>query len=593
MVRAFRTICIAAMLLPGSRHAAAQTAPKPAPTGATTRAAARSVGVQGEWDGELTVGEARLKLVLHVSGDKGGELRARLDSPEQSVYGMEATAVSQEQGTLRFEIASVGASFEGKLSTDGRAIAGTWKQAGQDFPLIFHRQSGNAAGKKPANAVSPLEGTWQGAFQNGNMRYRLQLHVTHDEEKKLAGTLDSLDQGANGVPMSKLSELSGAVHFEIELVGGVYEGTINAAHNVITGKWSQNQDTVALEFKRSDEVLALLRPQNPKKPYPYKEEEVSFKNVSGTATLAGTLTIPAGTGPFPAALLVAGSGPQNRDEFLAGHRPFLVLADTLTRKGIAVLRYDKRGIGKSTGDFGGSTTEDFAADAESALTYLKRRQEILKEKVGVVGHSEGGLIAPILAAKGGVAWIVLLATPAQNGEKTMLAQSEAIAKAAGMSIAQVARSLDFDRKAYAMLREERDPAVLEKKLDAMVISSGMAEGAVPAAVQAQIHMLSSPWFRYFLDYDPLPALKKVQCPALVLIGSKDLQVPAAENLPLIQKALEEAGNREISVKEMPDLNHLLQHAESGTPAEYGAIEETISPEVLQLISDWATKHGGS
>jgi pimeloyl-ACP methyl ester carboxylesterase len=593
MMRAFRTVCIAALLVAGNRVAAGQTPLKPATSSAGAQAAARPGDARGEWDGELVVGEARLKLVLHVSGDKGGELRARLDSPDQSVYGMEATAVSREQGTLRFEIASVGASFEGKLSADGRTLSGTWSQAGQSFPLVFRRQSGNAAGKKPANAVSPFEGTWQGAFQNGNMRYRLQLHVTHDEEKKLTGTLDSLDQGANGVPMSKLSEQNGSVHFEIDLVGGIYEGTINAGRNAIAGKWSQNQDTVALEFKRSDEVLELRRPQNPAKPYPYKEEEVSFKNAAGTATLAGTVTIPAGAGPFPAALLLVGSGPQNRDEFLAGHRPYLVLADALARKGIAVLRYDKRGIGKSTGDFAGATTEDFSADADAALAYLKGRKEILREKVGVVGHSEGGLIAPILAARGAVAWIVLLATPAQNGEQTMLAQSEAIAKAAGMPIAQVAQSLDFDRKAYAMVREERDPAVLEKKLDAMVISSGMAESAAPATVLAQIHMLSSPWFRYFLDYDPLPTLKRVKCPVMALDGSKDLQVPAAENLPLIRTALEEAGNKEISVKEMPDLNHLLQHAESGTPAEYGAIEETISPEVLQLISDWATKHSSS
>jgi len=515
-----------------------------------------------------------------------------LDSPEQSVYGMEASAVSQAQGTVRFEIASVGASFEGKLGADGRSMTGEWKQAGQTFPLVFHRRSGNAAGKKPVDAISQFEGTWQGAFQNGNMRYRLQLHVTHDEEKKLSGTLDSLDQGANGLPMSKLSDKNDAVHFEIAMVAGVYEGTMNAAHNAIAGKWSQNQDTVALEFKRSDEVLALRRPQNPAKPYPYKEEEVNFQNAAGTATLAGTLTIPAGTGPFPAALLVAGSGPQNRDEFLAGHRPFLVLADALARKGIAVLRYDKRGIGKSTGDFSAATTEDFAVDAEAALGFLKGRKEIVREKVGVVGHSEGGLIAPLLAGKEAVAWIVLLAAPAQTGENTMLAQSRAIAEAAGMPIAQVAQSLDVDRKAYAMVREEHDAAVLEKKLDAMVISSGMAEGSMPASVQAQIHMLSSPWFRYFLDYDPLPALKKVKCPALVLNGSKDLQVSAAENLPLIEKALEEAGDKEATVKEMPDLNHLLQHAESGTPAEYGAIEETISAEVLQLICDWAAKHSG-
>src|SRR5579859_948999 len=541
-MRIYGAVLSAAMLASGAGLVAGQTAPKPANGGATTQVATRPAGVQGEWDGELAVGEARLKLVLHVTSEKSGEVRARLDSPDQSVYGMEATGVSQEAGTLRFEIGSVGATFEGKLGGDGRTIAGEWKQAGQGFPLVFHRQSGNAAGKKPGNAISPLEGTWQGAFQNGNMRYRLQLHVTHDEEKKLSGTLDSLDQGANGLPMSKLSEQSGTVHFEIALVTGVYEGKMNAAHNAIAGTWSQNQDSVALEFKRSDEALELRRPQNPTKPYPYKEEEVSFQNAAGTGTLAGTLTIPAGAGPFPAALLVSGSGPQNRDEFMGGHKPFLVLADALARKGIAVLRYDKRGLGKSTGDFSAATTQDFAADAAVALAYLKGRKEVAPEKVGVIGHSEGGLIAPILAAdgaaKGGVAWIVLLAAPAQTGEETMLAQSKAIASAAGMPAAQLIQSLEFDRQAYAMVREEKDPAVLEKKLEAVVVEAGMGDSANSAAIGAQIHMLASTWFKYFLDYDPLPTLKKVHCPVLALDGSKDLQVIASENLPLIQRSEE-------------------------------------------------------
>src|SRR4029077_8222317 len=167
------------VLLAGGAMVGAQTAPKPVTSGRSSQAAVRPTGVEGEWEGELAVGEARMKLVLHVRGEKGGDLRARLDSPEQSVYGMEASAVSQAQGTLRFEIPSVGASFEGNLGADGRSMTGAWKQAGQSFPLVFHRQSGNAAGKKPAEAISQFEGTWQGAFQNGNMRYRLQLHVAH------------------------------------------------------------------------------------------------------------------------------------------------------------------------------------------------------------------------------------------------------------------------------------------------------------------------------------------------------------------------------------------------------------------------------
>ncbi len=510
---------------------------------------------------------------------------------------MEATGASYEQGNLHFAIASVNAAFDGKLGADGRTIFGTWKQGSANLPLVLHRQSSAAKGRMPANAISPVEGTWQGAFQNGNMRFRLQLHIAHDDAKKLTGALDSLDQGANGLPMSNLSEANGAVHFEIAIVSGVYQGTMNAARNSIAGKWSQNQDSVALVFKRSDDVVALRRPQNPAKPFPYREEEIQFSNAKGNAKLSGTLTIPAGSGPFPAALLVAGSGPQNRDESLAGHSPYLVLADYLTRKGVVVLRYDKRGIGKSTGDFSTATTEDFAADAADAFAYLKSRKEVASSKIGILGQSEGGLIAPIVAGHGAenavVAWIVLLAAPAQTGEKVMLEQSEAIAGAAGMPQAQVLRSLDFDRQAYELVRTEKDSAILEKKLEAMVASSGMAEGAVPASVQAQIHMLSSLWFRYFLDYDPLPALQKVKCPVLALNGERDLQVIAKQNLALIQKTLEEAGNKDVTAREMPQLNHLFQHAESGTPAEYGAIEETISPEVLQVIGDWIAKHTAS
>jgi uncharacterized protein len=572
----------------------AQTPAKPAAqSSAQTSAQTRPVGIEGEWDGVLQVGEAQLKLVLHLSGEKAGELRAKLDSADQAVYGLEATSVVHEQNSLHFEIASVGASFEGKVSADARAINGNWKQGGSTFVLIFHRQSVSAGGRRPANAVSALEGTWQGAFENGNMRFRLQLHVAHDADKSLSGTLDSLDQGANGLPVSKLSEKNGVVHFEIAIVSGSYDGTLNAARNAIAGKWTQSQDTVALDFKRSDEVLELRRPQNPTKPYPYKEEGIQFTSQQGAIALSGTLTVPAGTGPFPGALLISGSGPQNRDETIAGHSPFLVLADYLTRKGIAVLRYDKRGIGKSTGDFAAATTQEFSADAEAALAFFKTRKEVAPTQIGIIGHSEGALIAPILAGKGGAAWIVLLAGPGQTGEKTMLGQSQAIASAAGMPEAQVIQSLAFDRRAYAMVREEKDSAVVEKKLDAMVISSGIAEGSVPASVQAQIHMLSSPWFRYFLDYDPLPALQNVKCPVLALNGDRDLQVISKDNLPLIQKALDDSGNKDATTKEMPELNHLFQHAQSGTPAEYGAIQETISPEVLQLIADWIAKHNPS
>ncbi len=348
-----------------------------------------------------------------------------------------------------------------------------------------------------------------------------------------------------------------------------------------------------LSFRRSNEPLELRRPQNPAKPYPYREEEVSFSS-NGQIVLAGTLTVPSGTGKFPAAILLSGSGPRDRDESLAGHQPFLVLADALTRAGIAVLRYDKRGFGKSTGDYASATAEDFASDAESAIAYLKTRPEIDGGKIGLVGHSEGGILAPMVAMKSrDVAFIVLLAGPALKGEDTLLLQSRLLATAAGMSDEHVEASLAFNRQAYALVREEKDPAALEKRIKELVEASGLSGAMPPAALEQQIRMMNSPWFRFFLDYDPVPALEKTTCPVLALDGEKDLQVPPKENLPLIEKALKAAGNKDFTVKEMPGLNHLFQHSPTGSPTEYGEIEETMSPEVLSMVSEWIQKHTGA
>src|SRR5439155_1547432 len=207
----------------------------------------------------------------------------------------------------------------------------------------------------------------------------------------------------------------------------------------ISGRWTQNGAEQKLNFQRSDKLLELIRPQNPLKPYPYKEEEITFANATAKISLAGTLTLPRGQGLFPAAILLAGSGPNDRDESLAGHRPFLILADQLARRGIVVLRFDKPGMGKSTGDYANATMEDFAADAEAALAYLKTRKELDAKKIGLIGHSEGGMIAPLIAAHSGdVAWIVLLAGPGLTGEETLLLQSELILKAADVNDGQKA-----------------------------------------------------------------------------------------------------------------------------------------------------------
>jgi fermentation-respiration switch protein FrsA (DUF1100 family) len=547
--------------------------------------------LEGRWSGSLQAGEAVLHLVLRVSKAEDGSFKATIDSLDQGVYGIEVISLTRKDSTVRFDVASVGASYEGKLAADHRSIEGDWTQGRVSLPLIFHRQAAGAGEQKPSDAIASAEGVWQGAMEGNGMRLRFQLHVSHDDQKQFVAALDSPDQGVSGLPAIKVSLKDAAFHFEIPVVSGVYDGALNAAKSAITGSWAQNGVEQKLDFQRSNQLLELLRPQNPVKPYPYKEEQLTFPNAKAKISLAGTLTLPSGPGPFPAAILLSGSGPHDRDESLVGHRPFLVLADHLTRKGIAVLRFDKRGIGKSTGDYANATMEDFTGDAEAALAYLKTRKEIDAKKTGLIGHSEGGLIAPMVATHSqAVTWIVLLAAPGLKGEDVLLLQSELILRAAGVNDGEIARTLAFNKQTYAFVRQEKDPVVLEAKLNDLVQSTSTGAALPPAAVQSQVRLLVSPWFRFFLDYDPVPTLQKTLCPLLALNGEKDLQVSSKENLGKIRKALQDGGNSDFQTTELPGFNHLFQHCPTGSPTEYGGILETMAPEALNAVSDWVLKH---
>jgi pimeloyl-ACP methyl ester carboxylesterase len=547
----------------------------------------------GTYAGTLQAGEAQLHLVLHLTQNPNGSFAGTLDSLDQGVFDIAATHVAKSESKLNLDVASVGAHYEGKISVDHKTIDGIWTQGNATLPLVFHRRAGNAISSKSKDAVFPVEGNWQSALETHGMRLRLQLHVSHDTERELVAALDSLDQGVSGLPASNVSLEENDFYLEIPAVAGTFEGKLDPGKNTLSGKWSQAGAEQDLEFKRSDEPLPLLRPQNPSPPYPYREGTVSFSNASANVQLAGTLTLPKGTGPFPAVILIAGSGPHDRDETVEGHKPFLVLADFLTRKGIAVLRYDKRGIGNSTGSVDQATTLDFAADAQAAIAYLKSRNEIDPKKLGLIGHSEGAMIAPYVANHSpDITWVVLLAAPATNGEATLINQSALIGEVGGLSGPQLLASLTFDREAYDVVRKEKDPAVMTKKVQQLVKDSGLDAALPPAALETQLRMLSSPWFRFFLDYDPLPTLQSLKTPTLALYGHKDLQVPPKFNLELTKKALTDAGNKDFDVRELPELNHLFQHAYSGSPTEYAAIEETFAPDALLMISDWILPRAG-
>lgn len=439
-----------------------------------------------------------------------------------------------------------------------------------------------------------ITGQWNGVLKVQGTQLRIVFNISKTDNG-YASTMDSPDQGAKGIPVASTSFENGALKLSMPNLGAEYAGRLDS-DQVISGKFTQRGMTFPLDLSRQVvEKEKPIRPQEPQKPYPYDEEEVTFENAKAGITLAGTLTLPTKDGVFPAVVLITGSGPQNRDEELMGHKPFLVIADYLTRNGIAVLRFDDRGTFASTGNFKTATTPDFASDVLSAVEYLKTRKEIDKKKIGLIGHSEGGIIAPIVAdSSKDVAFIVLLAGTGIPGDQLLLEQQQLIGKASGMSEEQLERSKTINTGAFKIIKDDSDPEQLKTDLTNFISKAlkDNPETQKPEGksdediVKLQVSQITSPWMLFFLRYNPAPALEKVKCPVLALNGSKDLQVPPAENLTAIKKALLNGGNKNVTTIELPNLNHLFQECKTGLPSEYSSIEQTFSPTALAEILNW-------
>lgn len=441
-----------------------------------------------------------------------------------------------------------------------------------------------------------VTGTWYGLFSYPGGKMRLTLHITKTATG-YAATFDSPDEKAAGLPIPSIAFENNTLAFAAPAANLDYKGTLE--NNVINGNLLVNNTQMPLDFGR-EEIKApkVLRPQEPVKPYPYITEDVTFKNEKAGVTLAGTLTLPKKEGSFPAVILITGSGAQNRDEEIMGHKPFLVLADFLTKHGIAVLRYDDRGVGKSTGDFETATTQDFATDADAAFQYLKTRKEINKNKIGLAGHSEGGAIAPIVAVKNpDAAFIVLMAGPAIAGDEVMMLQNYMLGKADGMPEEELTKLGGINRKVYDIIKQESNTNEMQTKMHALLnaelkplfVSKGIPQSNIDQYINMQISGLISPWYVNFMKYDPAPTLEKVKCPILAINGNKDLQVAAMANLNAIKRIAEKSGNKKVTTKQLPGLNHLFQESDKGLPSEYGTIEQTISPVALNEISGWILK----
>ncbi|HLO80845.1 MAG TPA: alpha/beta fold hydrolase [Chitinophagaceae bacterium] len=443
-----------------------------------------------------------------------------------------------------------------------------------------------------------LSGDWYGALKIGANTLRLSLNFSKNDTG-YSGKMISIDQGNSVLPMAWVKLDQNSVSFKTTVANVEYAGTVNEKN--IEGTFKQNGQAFPLNFGREKiEKTVLKRPQEPKPPFPYISEEINFLNARDSIMLAGTLTIPASGTNFPVVVLISGSGPQNRNEELMGHKPFLVLADHLTKNGIAVLRYDDRGVAASKGNFQKATSADFATDVSAAVQYLKTRKEIDGKKIGLIGHSEGGMIAPMVAAQSkDISYIILLAGPGVPGKDIIILQQELISRAGGVSDTDIATNTVFMKNLTSTLASGKDEKTSTAELNDFLKTSYQKlpdsikkQTGTESAFIAQFSSMNTAWMKYFLTYDPAIALQQLKIPVLALNGSKDLQVSPAQNLPAIEKALKKAGNKNYTVKELPNLNHLFQECKTGAPGEYSEIEQTMSPVLLNEVANWIKKQAG-
>jgi pimeloyl-ACP methyl ester carboxylesterase len=423
-----------------------------------------------------------------------------------------------------------------------------------------------------------LYGFWLGVLEvTEQMKLQLAFQFEADSTGSLSARMNVIEQNAFDIPMNSCVLNGDSIHIRFDRAGIRFDGMYISGRDIIQGTYAQGGGKFNLDLSRVDELpLKVNRPQTPVRPFPYKEEEVKFSNEKAGILLAGTLTMPEKGDRYPALVLIAGSGRNDHNETEMGH--FLLLSDFLTRHGYAVLRYDKRGVGESQGDYGTATTFDFADDARVAMGFLKSRPEIDPGRTGLLGHSEGALIAPIIAAdrEEGVAFIVMMGGMGVPGSDLLLMQSRKISEINGIPEKEIDETVKKNRALYQIAITHGSDSVLMQKM----------KGMDPAISDGMVRMLLSPWFRTFLSIDPDAYISQVTCPVLAITGENDVQCNAQQNLPAIEESLKKGGNSDYRVEALPGLNHLFQTSDTGSPYEYTRLEEIIAPVALDLILDW-------
>lgn len=443
-------------------------------------------------------------------------------------------------------------------------------------------------------------GDWYGNLSVQGTTIPLVFHVSKSGDIYTT-LMDSPNQGAKGLATDKTTFSDNQLMVDASKYGIKYTGTFLPDSNKVKGTFSQGgmQLPLVLTAKPMAAAPLVARPQDPVS-FPYKQEQVTFENAKASVKLAGTLTLPANGKLTKVVVLISGSGAQNRNEDMGqlNHRPFLVWSDWLTRNGIAVLRYDDRGVGVSTGNFQTGTTADFADDAEAAVTYLQSRPDMKGVKIGLTGHSEGGLIAPMVTSRNkAVKFVVLLAGPGIPITQLMAKQTADITRMAGASDEIAKMNAATNERVYNVVKD--NPNMPKQELEARLTtvlneewkkypSNALGKNKLEDIIKSSISTVTTPWFRYFLGMDPTGYLTKTTCPVLALNGTLDMQVNSVANLAGINNSLKKAGNKNHQEVAMPGLNHLFQKAKTGGVSEYGSLEETVNPEVLKKVTDWIT-----
>lgn len=449
-----------------------------------------------------------------------------------------------------------------------------------------------------------ITGDWYGLLEVQGTQLKIIYHIEQNNEV-LTSTMDSPDQNATGLPIDETTLLNNELFLNAKSMGITYRGIVNKNMDTIRGSFVQGAVELPLILTRTEsEKKIISRPQDPTD-YPYYKEDVVFNNAIDGIELAGTLTLPKDKKVTKIVILISGSGPQNRDEEVAAfnHRPFLVWSDWLTKQGIGVLRYDDRGVGESSGIFDDATSADFANDTEAAVKYILTRDDLENVSIGLMGHSEGGIIAPMVASRNkNIKFIVLLAGPGLPIDQLLLQQIEDIAALEKIPADVSKLNIETTKKMLDYLKEHKDTTYIGREFVKADIEAGLREilktelekypeealegVSVDEIIQREIKTHTGNWFRFFATYDPAVALEKVTCPVLALNGTLDSQVRCTTNLDAINKALIKAKNNNFEVVQMEGLNHMMQKAMTGAVSEYGKIEETVNPVALKKVSDW-------